>query len=98
MQCVASQNHCTEAKCSAIDSTNHCTEAKCSANDSTNHCTEAKCSVNDSTNHCAEAKSTLRATKKEHNLVRRLCFDYKIEANVSPYSHSMVEGGFDEMS
>ena len=84
MQCVTSQNHCTEAKCSA--------------NDSTNHCTEAKCSANDSTNHCAEAKSTLRATKKEHNLVRRLCFDYKIEANVSPYSHSMVEGGFDEMS
>ena len=35
---------------------------------------------------------------KEHNLVRRLRFGYKIEANVSPYSHSMVEGGFDEMS
>ena len=84
MQCVASQNHCTEPKCSAIDSANHCTEAKCSANDSTNHCTEAK--------------STLRAKKKEHNLVRRLCFGYKIEANVSHYSHSMVEGGFDEMS
>ena len=84
MQCVASQNHCTEAKCSAIDSTNHYTEAKCNAIDSTNH--------------CAEAKSTLRTKKKEHNLVRRLCFGYKIEANVSPYSHSMVEGGFDEMS
>ena len=80
---IDSANHCTEAKCSANDSTNHCTEAKCSANDSTNHCTEVKCSVNDSTNHCTEAKSRLRTTKKEHNLLTRLCFDYKIEANVS---------------
>ena len=79
-----STNHCTEAKCSANDSTNHCTEEKCSAIDSANHCTEAKCSANDSTNYCAEAKSTLRATKKEHNLVRRLCSGYKIETNVSP--------------